>query len=132
MSCLAEQAKILCAEAEENNLGDKVVNERFERWCACSLCEQQYHGVVQCALGWAYWKTYVGRPEEDQRRNLAMSLLGNGLSAAKHHEDALSVQDAQLSTLRRLGGSEANMLTVQGNLGSTHQKLGRFPTQPCG
>ena len=53
LSCLAEQAKILVAEAEENNLSSKVWNERFERWDNCSLCEQRYHGVVHCALGWA-------------------------------------------------------------------------------
>ena len=57
MSCLAEQAKILFAEAEENNLDDKVQNERFRRWESCSLCKQKYHGVVRCALGWACWKT---------------------------------------------------------------------------
>ena len=68
VSCLAEQAKILVAEAEENNLGDKVLNERWERWHTCSLCEQDYHGVVRCALGWACWKTYVGRPETDWAR----------------------------------------------------------------
>jgi hypothetical protein len=31
VSCLAEQAKILLVEAEENNLGNEVLNERFER-----------------------------------------------------------------------------------------------------
>ena len=62
VSCLAEQAKILVAEAEANNLGIKAFNERWERWDTCSLCEQRYHGVVMCALGWACWKTYVGRP----------------------------------------------------------------------
>ena len=65
VSCLAEQAKILVAEAEENNLGRKVTNERWARWTTCSLCEQNYYGVVRCALGWACWKTYVGRPEAD-------------------------------------------------------------------
>jgi hypothetical protein len=65
LSCLAEQAKILVAEAEENNLSEKVLIERFARWHTCSLCEQEYHGVVCCALGWASWKTYVGRPETD-------------------------------------------------------------------
>ena len=55
VSCLAEQAKILLAEAEENNLGWEVKNPRFERWHTCSLCEQKYHGVVRCALGWACW-----------------------------------------------------------------------------
>ena len=56
VSCLAEQAKILWAEAEENNLGAKARNERWNRWYECRLCEQEYHGVVRCALGWACWK----------------------------------------------------------------------------
>ena len=125
VSCLAEQAKILFAEAEENNLGLKVLNERFERWCACSLCEQRYHGVVQCALGWACWKTYLGRPEADQVRHLAISVLGNGLDAAAHHEDALSVREAELSLLRRVGASECHILGLMGNLAGTYSLLGR-------
>ena len=55
----------LVAEAVENNLDTKVLDERWLRWFACSLCEQEYHGVVCCALGWACWKTYVGQPETD-------------------------------------------------------------------
>ena len=39
----------------------------FVRWHTCGLCEQKYHGLVACALGWACWKTYVGRPEETPR-----------------------------------------------------------------
>ena len=109
VSCLAEQAKILFAEAEENNLDDKVVNKRLERWNACSLCEQRYHGVVQCALGWACWKTYLGRPEADQVRHLAISVLGNGLSVAGHDEEALSVREAELSLLRRVGASRTRL-----------------------
>ena len=31
----------------------------FVRWHTCGLCEQRYHGLVACALGWACWKTYV-------------------------------------------------------------------------
>ena len=53
VSCLAEQAKILIEEVEENNLDHKVMNERWQRWSSCSLCKQQYHGVVMGALGWA-------------------------------------------------------------------------------
>ena len=75
VSCLAEQAKILVAEAEENNLGDKTWNEKWRRWDECSLCEQDYYGVVRCALGWACWKTYLGRPEADWARRLAMGIL---------------------------------------------------------
>ena len=32
VSCLAEEAKILFAEAEENNLDWEVKNPRLERW----------------------------------------------------------------------------------------------------
>jgi len=125
VSCLAEQVKILWEEAEENNLEDKF-GERWYRWETCSLCEQKYHGVVRCALGWACWKTYVGRLETDQIRRLAMTRLGNGLSEAEHHEDALTVQMAQLATMRRLGAAECDILIVQGNLASTYQFLGRL------
>ena len=59
VSCLAEQAKILVAEAEEDKLGTKAINERCNQWYTCSLCEHHYHGVVCCALGWACWKTYL-------------------------------------------------------------------------
>ena len=78
----------MVAEAEENNLDNNALNERWLRWCTCSLCEQRYHGVVACALGWACWKTYVGRSETDQVRAMAMTLLGNGLFQASHYQDA--------------------------------------------
>ena len=125
VSCLAEQAKILFAEAEENNLGWGAKNPRFRRWALCSLCEQGYHGVVQCALGWACWKTYVGRPERDQTRRMAMTLLGNGLSAAKRHEESLSVREADLATRLHLGDPEESMLVVQSNLANTYAMLGQ-------
>ena len=54
VSCLAEQAKLLMEEAEENNLDGKARNARFLRWYSCSLCEQEYYGVVYRALGWAF------------------------------------------------------------------------------
>ena len=126
VSCLVEQAKILCAEAEENNLGNEVENERFERWHTCSLCERRYHGVVQCALGWACWKTYVGLPETDRLQKSAMSVLGNGLLASEHYEDALSVYESQLSMQRRLGSSAYSILITQSNLASTYGTLGRL------
>ncbi len=125
VSCLAEQAKILVAEAEENNLDIKVQKERWHRWATCSLCEQKYHGVVACALGWACWKTYLGRLETDWARGNAMMALGNGLYQADHFEDALSVEEAQLSMMRRLGASEQNLLIAQSNLASTYQMLGQ-------
>ena len=126
MSCLAEQGKILIDEAEENNLDDKAFNTGWNRWHTCSLCEKRYHGVVLCALGWACWKTYVGRPEADELRGMAMGQLGNGLSDANHHADALSVQEAELSLRRRLGASEHQMLIVQSNLATTYEMNGRI------
>jgi len=126
VSCLAEQVKILFAEVEESNLDCEVKNERWHRWHTCSLCEQQYHGVVSCALGWACWKTYVGRPETDHIRSNAMNLLGNGLADVKHHEDTLTVREADLAMMRRIGASEESILVVQGNLASTYTALGRL------
>ena len=52
-----------------------------------------------------------------------MTGLGNGLGLAGHNEDALTVKEAELATLRRLGGSERNMLVVQSNLADTYAKL---------
>jgi len=127
VSCLAEQAKILVEEAGENNLFDtERGHSSWARWHTCSLCEQRYHGVVVCALGWACWKTYVSLPEEDALRMDAMSLLGNGLSGSHCHEDALSVGEAELAMERRLGASEENMLVVQANLACVYRALGRF------
>ena len=125
VSCLAEQARILVVEAEENNLSNKVFNERWRRWDTCSLCEQTYHGAVACALAWACWKTYLGRPETDLVRGWAMNILGNGLHDAGQFEDSLSVKEAELSMAQRFGDSESNMLITQGNLANAYAILGR-------
>ncbi len=68
---------------------------------------------MNCALGWAAWKTYLGRPEDDWLRGAAMTQLGNGLFDAGHNEDALSVREAELSMKRRLGANEEHMLVAQ-------------------
>ena len=124
MSCLAEQAKILWEEAEANNLDPKASQTRWDRWSECSLCEQDYHGVVACALGWACWKTYLGRPERSWARSNAMTNIGNGLSSALRYEEALSVQEANLAMMRRVGMPEKELLVVQNNLAGTYEALG--------
>jgi len=126
VSCLAEQAKILLDEAEYNNLGVNVINKRWLRWGECSLCKQEYHGLVACALGWACWKTYVGRPEADACRKSAMNQLGKGLNDAGHDGYALIVKEAELAIHRRLGAPESHLLTVQANLACTLDELGRY------
>jgi len=55
-----------------------------------------------------------------------MEQLGNGLSEKGHNEDALSVEEARLSLLRRLGASEEDMLQTQANLAITHAQLGHL------
>ena len=54
-----------------------------------------------------------------------MGQLGNGLEYAGRHKDALTVKGAELSTMRRVGASEHNLLITQGNLASTFNRLGR-------
>tara|TARA_B100000459_G_scaffold36214_1_gene17520 strand:- start:5 stop:574 length:570 start_codon:yes stop_codon:yes gene_type:complete len=54
-----------------------------------------------------------------------MGALGGGLSAAGHHEDALTVGEADLAMARRHGGSEHDILCVQSNLASLYDNLGR-------
>ena len=117
VSCLARQAQV--AVERDAQIG-------WPRWMTCRQCEQKYHGVVACALGWACWKTYVGRPETDEIRGCAMNVLGRGLHEAEHDEDALSVQEALLFMLRRLGVPEETILATQSNIATTYDNLGRF------
>jgi len=67
----------------------------------------------------------VGRPETDVTRRMAMNTLGGCLSVANHHEDALTVQEAELAVKRRLGAPEASILITQNNLAGTYSVLGR-------
>ena len=126
VSCLARQARILVEEAEERDLDSKALNDRFERWYTCSLCEQRYHGYVRCALGWACWKTYVGRPEADDTRCMAINQLGNGLYAGGYYADSLCVREADLAMMRRIGADEEDMLAIQNNLANTYAELGHL------
>ena len=54
-----------------------------------------------------------------------MSGLGNGLSEARLHEDALPVKETELSMERRLGASEHTLLVMQGNIANTYSALDR-------
>ncbi len=126
VSCLARQVQVLVADAEERDLDDDAFNARWLRWDMCRLCEQDYHGVVMCALGWACWKTYLGRPEADWARRMAMNQLANGLAVAEYHEDSLSVREAELATEERLGASPLRTLVTRGNLALSYYHLGRI------
>ena len=119
VSCLARVVQVAKARSYSE------FSLKFSLWCTCHQCKQQYHGVVRCALGWACWKTYVGRPETNVLLRAAMTQLGNGLAAAHHNEDTLSVGEAELAMMRRLGVPEEALLALQGNLSSTYRALGR-------
>ena len=54
-----------------------------------------------------------------------MTHLGNGLSNAECHADALSVKEAELAMMRRIGAPEESILVAQGNLAITYGALGR-------
>ena len=55
-----------------------------------------------------------------------MTRLGSGLYDADHYEDALSVEEAELSMLQRVGAPEERILVVQGNLAITYSEMGRL------
>ena len=122
VSCLVEQAKILMAEGEENHL---EMQPRWDRWHTCSLCEQNYHGVVYCALGWACWKTYVGRSEDDQFQRSAMTQLACGLGQADRDEERLGVMEVQLAYEKRMGVHEVTILDMRSEIADCHDGLGR-------
>ena len=60
-----------------------------------------------------------------------MTNLGNGLAAANHNEEALSVREAHLATLLRLDTSKEDILIMQTNLANSYQKLGRLEEAMC-
>ena len=72
-----------------------------------------------------YLQYYLGRPETSILRQAAMTELGNGLHAAKHYEDALSVGEAELAMLWRLGAPEDFILATLSNLATTYSRMGR-------
>ena len=98
-----------CARGRANNLDDKARTARWRRWDTCSLCEQDYR-VVACALGWACWNR---RPAERTGSDPGDERAWGGLADAKRHEDALTVREAELSMMRRIGASNTHAAVRQ-------------------
>ena len=120
LSCLVWQAEASVKEKEEWNTGEGI-----RKWAKCFDCGQRFHGVVKLALGWACWKTYLGRPQTDAWRRWAIFLLGNAISVSKP-EDAFSVFEANLTLLRRYWPHDLeNILITQGRLVDCLSKIGR-------
>ena len=114
-------------DTEERDNAERSARAPGVRHYQCNVAGDEAEVVrrVADARSWACWKTYVGRPETDELRVLAMGVLGGGLSYAGHHEDALSVREAELSMLRRLGAPAQNILVALGNLANAYARLGR-------
>ena len=85
VSCLAEQAKMRLRRRTIWQRKDQVRAMGSIVACAGHL----YHGVVQCALAWACWKTHVFQHAGDLTRACsAMTVLGNGLLCKTPRERA--------------------------------------------
>ena len=92
MSCLAEQAKILVAEAEENNLDTKVKN-RVGNDGTCAVCASKDTTASLRARSGGRWK-------KDWARMGARRAWETVYHDANRHDDALCVKEAKMSMLR--------------------------------
>jgi len=117
VSCLVRQAQVMVQEGlvnEEDNLVP-----RLKRWWICRLYKQNYRGAAATALGWACWKTYVGRPEGDHLRNIAMQILADSMC------DDASGRLAILETILNRLESEGEKLYVRGQIATCYTRLER-------
>ncbi len=98
------------------------------RWEVCALCGQEHHGAVRGALGWACWKTYVGRPETEFIRNDALAALGRSLGTAQHHEESLVAFESRLEIMKRVFPFIAPVAIImcKDNISTCYDNLGRY------
>ena len=98
----------------------------MKKWQKCFDCDQEFHGAVQLALGWACWKTYRGRPVTDGTQCQAMGALGGALRSSGRCAEAIPVLEAELALRRRhFSRSEQGILGTIANLANCHCDLGR-------
>ena len=99
----------------------------------CAACAAPLaHNAPRCVRCWTRYcdaTCQLGRPEADMARQMAMNVLGLGLSEARHDEDALAVQEAELATMRRLGADEEGILITRGNIASSSARA-FWPSSP--
>ena len=112
VACLVRQGEVSVKEEEEWGTGEGI-----EKWWKCFDCGQKFHGAVKLALGWACWKTYLGRPDTAWIRCTSMQILGGALLDSSLGEEALTVFEANLALVRRYWShDEAVVLSVQTNI----------------
>ena len=79
LSCLVRRARMVVEDDYDyNSDADPVLslNSRWTRWRSCGVCKCVFDNDLYPALGWACWKTYLSRPEDDQLRIFAITGLG--------------------------------------------------------
>ena len=84
------------------------------------------HGAVGCAITWACWKTYVGRPERDFIRCSAMQLLACGLREGHRNAEAIVVLGALVDLSQRLGFTERSILMIKSDIAHCYANAGRM------
>ena len=122
VTCLAKQAQLSVEEGETTNADD--MSARWSKWTRCTICEQNYRGVVSCALGWACWRTYVQRPMEAPAKRAALTTLGSGLMDGDRAGEALTVFQAQLKHAYK-EQDEESITAAKGNCAMCLSNLGR-------
>ena len=126
LSCLVKQAQLATEKDGSDTESTDSEDDDWpsELWDTCGLCEQEHHGLLKCALGWACWNTYGSLPEHRAARRGALTILGNGLLAASYYDEALVAYQCCLVQQRNMGGSVVGRCW-NGNLAVCFQKLGR-------
>ena len=105
---------------------DQGTGKGFQKWSRCFDCGHPFRGAVQLALGWACWKTYLGRPDRDNYRRMSMGILGSALSQSAQSEEALKVVEANLALTRRYWpNDEEGILILQVNAANCYSMCGR-------
>ena len=101
VSCLAEQAKILVAEAEENNLTTRCLMRGSSGGTSAACASNGTTASCRVRLGGRAGRRRGSAGDGRGSRLKALGLLGNGLSQTNQNADA-SVREALLATPLRL------------------------------
>ena len=125
VSCLVRQARL----RSEDSIGQEG---SMDVWDVCLLCKQQYHGAVCLALGWACWKEFEPRPQQDELRGRATIKLGAALGRNYKWIEAISVFKAgiylyeKIHVVANIQANFGRLLSLQGNLARCYESCGRL------
>ena len=131
LSCLVRQA-VLANEYDPSRTGPIDTGAQWARWHTCPLCEQSYHGVVSCALGWACWRAYHTRVAVVDELFLTTNCnayreLAAGLGEAQRHAEALDVHETHFQVFQRLRPDDAlGLLALKSNTAGALESAHRF------